>query len=444
MSLNLFFKTSTALLLLLTFRVYAYSQEVPRWVVADDKFRQQKKFMPINFIYEPQIKSVQLYYSDGTSQAQMNDPVVPIGLTSRLILEFDEIGDNADYYMAKLVHCNHDWTVSDLSELEYLKSYNEFRIQNYEYSINTPTPYTHFSLQLPAIRRSGNYILKVFREGDEDDLILTRRLVAYEERAHIMAELKVPVGVGAANELHQVNFSVNYKGLDIPFPDRNVWVTLRQNERWDNAIMALKPRFIRSTDYTLDYNYFDFENAFLAGNEFRTFGFRNLSGAGLNVKTITDGSESSMDRVVLYHDIKRGDKAFNQQQQDLNGSFFVQLSGRQNSEIEADYKEVVFTLKMDKVQGDIYLLGKFTDWQLQDEFRMTYLPDQGVYMGSAILKQGLYDYMYTILKPDGKRDDQRVEGSFRLTKNLYDIIVYYRKIGERGDRVIGYKRLRSE
>lgn len=416
------------------------AQQTPKWMLLNQSVRESKTFLPIDMIYEPQIRTVQLYSIVGKEKLpQMNTPVLPLSQPSPLVLEFDEVVEEGDYFSAKIIHCNHDWSVSELSAIEYMKDYNEFQIQEYEFSMNTKVPFVHFRFEVPKVSRSGNYILKVYREGDEDDIILTRRFIIYEGLVGVQGKIEQAVGGKMTDELHQVNFSINYGNLDIPFPAKSVWATIRQNNRWDNAIMGLAPRFVRTHESLLEYNYFNMENAFLAGNEFRMFGFRNLSGSGFHVKTIQN--EGEMDRIILYPDIKRGDKSFNQQQQDLNGNYFIEVLGRSEARYEADYKEVVFTLKTDEVEGDVFLLGKFTDWHLQDDFKMTYLPEQGVYMGSAILKQGIYNYCYAVLSKDGKKSESDIEGDYRLTKNNYEVIVYYRKIGDRGDRVIGYKQI---
>ncbi|GAA4832838.1 DUF5103 domain-containing protein [Algivirga pacifica] len=401
----------------------------------------KKELLPENIIYEPTIKTVQLFNpNSGANPAETADAVVSVRESGSLLLRFDELAEDGEYYEAKILHCNHDWTLSGLSSFDFMgNQYNAFRINDYEYSMSEEVPYIHYELQLPALNRSGNYLLVVYREGDEDDLRFIRRFVVYEDRVSIVGEVAQTVGGRVTWETHQLNFKVNYSNLEIPFPDRSVWVTLRQNERWDNAIYNLPPRFIRTNDRVMEFDYFNMENAFPAGNEFRTFGFRSMTGSGLNVRTIEVPDAGNMRRIYLYNDIRRGDKSFNQQQQDINGSYFVQVMGRRQFSTDADYMEVIFTLKMEEVKGDVYLMGKFTDWKLQEEYKMTYLPDKGIYVGSAILKQGMYDYAYSIYD-QGEKSEGYIEGNYRLAQNTYDIIVYYRKIGDRADRVIGYRR----
>ena len=43
---------------------------------------------------------------------------------------------------------------------------------------------------------------------------------------------------------------------------------------------------------------------------------------------------------------------------------------------------------------DLYLLGEFTGYKLNDRTRMTFNPASGAYEGSALLKMGYYNYAY--------------------------------------------------
>ncbi|MCA6415214.1 MAG: DUF5103 domain-containing protein [Cytophagales bacterium] len=88
--------------------------------------------------YEPQIKTVLLYSGLGNSRENLRPAVVPLQQQS-LVLEFDDLQENSSDYYVKLIHCNYDWTKSTLMDLDFLESFNENRILDYAYSINTHT-----------------------------------------------------------------------------------------------------------------------------------------------------------------------------------------------------------------------------------------------------------------------------------------------------------------
>jgi hypothetical protein len=59
------------------------------------------------------------------------------------------------------------------------------------------------------------------------------------------------------------------------------------------------------------------------------------------------------------------------------------------------------------------------------------------------LKQGFYNYKYTVVDSDNKQLNGFISGNFDETENNYKIIVYYRNFGSRYDRVIGYNQINS-
>src|SRR5690606_10699321 len=100
-------------------------------------------------IMEENIQSVRLYARTGEFSSQMSSPTIPLHSPIPLTLEFDDIAYEPDRYSAAIIHCNADWTPSGLKPADYLTQYNEFNVNEYEYSINTRIPYIHFTFQIP-------------------------------------------------------------------------------------------------------------------------------------------------------------------------------------------------------------------------------------------------------------------------------------------------------
>ena len=69
---------------------------------------------------------------------------------------------------------------------------------------------------------------------------------------------------------------------------------------------------------------------------------------------------------------------------------------------------------------------------------MKYDEESGGYKHQLLLKQGWYNYMYWSADP---LDEQEIERNFFETENLYEIFVYFRAMGSRGDELIGYGRI---
>ena len=85
----------------------------------------QKTLLFEDKVYDPQIKTVQLYPDRGGAEDYLFPAASPVDAPN-LVLEFDDLqGDRMNYY-ARLVHCTFDWAKSSLMDLDFLHDYNEF------------------------------------------------------------------------------------------------------------------------------------------------------------------------------------------------------------------------------------------------------------------------------------------------------------------------------
>ena len=71
---------------------------------------------------------------------------------------------------------------------------------------------------------------------------------------------------------------------------------------------------------------------------------------------------------------------------------------------------------------------------------MSYDAESKCYYLNSYLKQGAYDYQYWFVDAfTNKITLLHTEGSHWQTENNYRIFIYYRPIGSRYDRIVGYK-----
>ena len=80
--------------------------------------------------------------------------------------------------------------------------------------------------------------------------------------------------LGGYESKQQVDFTINYQGLTINDPYRNVYSFILQNGRWDNMKENLKPDFVGNN--LLTYNSLSDKNIFSGGNEFRYFDIKSI------------------------------------------------------------------------------------------------------------------------------------------------------------------------
>ena len=101
--------------------------------------------------------------------------------------------------------------------------------------------------------------------------------------------------------------------------------------------------------------------------------------------------------------------------------------------------KVHFSLPYNPEMGldDVYIFGKFNNYEISEETRMTYNEDTGNLELMYPFKQGFYNYKYVTEDQEGVINLNSVSGNFHFTENNYLILVYYRNFGDMYDSIIG-------
>jgi hypothetical protein len=380
--------------------------------------------------YENEIKTVRLF--------QQGNPLSPAVIRMgqwNLMLDFDDLTTERDNYNARIVHCNHDWTPSTLQQLDFMPSFNEFPVNNSEFSVDTHIPYVHYWLTLPGVKIPGNYVVVVYRGTDKEDIVLSKRFMVYDQRVTFLKDDNL-VGAGSVADVNQqLNFTVNHSKLEVPNPSQDMHVSIRQNQRWDNFSQDLKPSFVRDIQKEMEYHYFDEAKMFKGGNEFRFFDVRSLNYPGRNVAYV-DKANKPFD-VYLGKDKSRMNEVYGQYD-DLDGNFILDNYDYRDLAF-SNYAYVNFSLVSPPVNGDVYVTGAFNYWHLNRKNKMAYDSSQNIYKARILLKQGFYDYQYYVRSSE--LPPYHFEGSYYQTQNKYEVFIYYRPFQPRADLLVGYFRL---
>ncbi|MBT9393617.1 DUF5103 domain-containing protein [Hymenobacter sp. NST-14] len=395
-----------------------------------------KKLRYEDYVYDPNVRTVQCYVPTGQAGEVFNPPVVPLSQGQPVQLEFDVLGGPGQRVTAKLIHCDLNWQPSVLTDMQFLTDINEQNITTYRASVNTKVPYLHYSVQMPRVTISGNYLWVV--QGAGGTPLISRRVLVFEEGAvQVRLQQGIPVAGQERYTLQQLDFGIRYN-RQLVNPAQEVKVVLRQNFRWDNAHYNLRPTFVRDAEQQLDYQYFNFENAFPGLSEFRFFDLRTFRSLGIGVAAID--AEATPRTAALQPETTRAGQGYTQYD-DINGQRVIESREYGNGDTNGEYFDVAFLLRAEApAAGPVYVLGALSDWQLRDEFRLTYDAANQAYRGHALLKQGYYNYYYATQTPTGA-NSVPWEGSHQETENQYDLLVYYRPPGTRTDLLIGYQRL---
>lgn len=390
-----------------------------------------------NTVYQSNIKTVQLY-----NQAQEGSfPIIGLHTNDVLVLGFDDLNGGSKSYYYTIIHCDADWKPSNLSPSEYLQSFTEDRLMDYRYSFNTKQKYTHYQLTLPNYniipKLSGNYLLKVYPEGNSAEPIFTQQFYVVDQKAGLVAGIVPSNQIVNRTSNQKINFSVDVSALPVQNAYAEIRTLIMQNARSDAGIMNTNPQFVQGG--LLQFN--DFQtNDFSGGNEFRRFDLRTLLSGGEHISNIY---RDSINTVILMKDrpLNQPNYTF---QYDNNGKFFILNYDGRNPQTDADYAHIYFNLNYSSPNPNdaVFITGKFNDYRLDESSRMTYDATKGNFYTDLYLKQGVYDYHY-VLKSRNETDQTTIDGSHFETENDYQFLVYFRRFGSRYEELVGYHLLNS-
>lgn len=371
-------------------------------------------------------------FKGNTPESQL--PVLKLG--DNLVLEFDALnGDEADFYY-KIEHFNYDWTPSNLVKSEYLRGFDNQRIREYENSFNTYQIYSNYRLQIPneQTRRllvTGNYMIKIY--NDDDELVFSRKFMIYENKVSVGVAIKRSRDVSSIQEKQSVDINISSNSMNFNNPKQTVNTLIIQNNNLYNAISGLKPQYMLGNELIYKYNT---ESSFWAGNEYLFIETKDLRVATLGTQFI---ELKELYNNYLFTDIIRADRPYTYNP-DINGNFLITAVDADDPSIEADYAWVHFSLQHKELFGDknIHVYGNFNNYAIDDSTKMEFNERTGFYHAPILLKQGFYNYKYVIVDNDGTIDEGSISGNFYQTENNYKVLVYYRDLGARYDKIIGF------
>jgi len=376
------------------------------------------------------IKTIQL--TGGDSQ-YAGTPIIKLG--SPLRLTFDDItGEEADYYY-RIKHYNFDWTPSQLYKNEYLEGFDETRILDYENSFNTLQIYSHYRLTIPnqdidRLKVSGNYMIEVY--DSDDEIVFSRKFIVYEDITRIKAYTKRSRDLAYIDTRQSVQFEINSPNTILRDPKRNLKVLVLQNNDLNTAIDNLVPQFTIANNLVYKY---DVESSFDAGNEFIAFDSKEVRTSTVNIKHV---ELEDLYHHYLFVDAVRGNRPYTYNP-DINGNFVVRNLTADDSNVEADYVWMHFSLGCYEPLGnnELHIYGNFNNYTINETTKMTFDKSSKLYTNELLIKQGFYNYKYVLVSPDNTIDTGFISGNFDETENEYTIIPYYRPPAARYDRVIG-------
>ena len=386
----------------------------------------------------PHIKTLQVIANDNW----MAPPIIHLNTPDKVEISFDELTHEYHRYTYKITHCNADWTPSDLFDTDYLQGFNDNVIEEYENSLNTTMLYTHYKFTLPndeaQLLVSGNYVVSIYGEDDDENPVAQACFSVIEPRVGISAEVSSNTDIDTNNSHQQVSFTVNYPGINVTSPQAEFKTRVYQNLRTDNCVTDLQPTYLQPGQMQFVHNP---KLIFPAGNEYRRFEIYNLHYGYQDVDKMQFFAPYY--HATLYPDQPRVNYSYDE---DQNGRFFIRYDMGQNSDTEADYLFVHFTLEgfdSPLPNGKFYLNGDFTYGNFSSTYSMEYNEQNRCYESVQLVKMGVYNWLYLFVPNDShKGQTSPAEGNFYETENEYLILVYHRPFGGRYDKLVGMKSIK--
>ena len=372
------------------------------------------------------------------SFVQNNQNVVPIfQLGDAFQLQFDDLYGNDASYFYEIVHCDYNWNPSDIQKRDYLQGFDNQRIQESSSSFNCLQIYTHYRLPFPnsttQLKISGNYMLKILNEDKE--VVFSRKFIVYENLATVPIQIKRARTVTNLDTKHNLEFTIKSNVINFQNPLKNIKTVLLQNGKFNNAIKNISPQFTIGNDLVYKY---DTPTQFWAGNEFLYFDNKEIRVASNTISRV-DSQKDIYSSYLFTNEARANSNYYNNQ--DVNGNFVIRRLFAENSDVEADYAWVYFSLSAPLFRssdGAIYVTGMFNNYALTAENKMEYNPEKAIYEKAILIKQGFTNFEYLAVKPNGSIDSENaIDGNYFQTENEYTVLVYYKEDTDRFTRIIG-------
>jgi hypothetical protein len=393
--------------------------------------------------YRKNIRSAKLYRSGD----QTSFPALTLNGGETLELHFDDLDADVKTYYYSFQLCNADWTPSMLRTFDYTKGFQNVRISTYRNSSISFTRYTHYQATVPdrnsSPSRSGNYLLKVFLNGDTSQLVFTKRFIVVDNRASVTAQIQQPFNARLYHTAQKLQIGVQTDSRVQVFSPTDIKIVVLQNNNWLTSLYLERPTLYRG-------NYYEYSDesvtSFPALKEFRWLDLRSFRLKSDRVQRLEAKGNST--EIFIRPETQRSEQAY-VYYRDLNGRYTIEAMESINPFWQGDYASVHFSYfppGNKAIEGqDLYLFGEFTNYAADTTGRMNFNAERGAYEKTLLLKQGYYNYNFATLPSDkkGYPDFSKTEGNHWGTENSYIVLVYYRPFGARADELIGFSSLNS-
>ena len=382
-----------------------------------------------NKIYSPTVKTLTTIVNNNWQ----NRPVMELGSRDRLCIGFDELSHDAHRYICHLTRCEADWSeAEDVFESDWLEGFNDYPLEDYQNSLNTTVNYTHYEFNIPndrcRILMSGNYRLSIYDEDKGHEKIIDAEFYVVEPIVNIGLSMTTNTDIDVNKSHQQLSMTLDYKDLRVTRPDEEIYTIVMQNWNEQTARINPQPQYTYQQGMRWEHQR---DLIFNAGNEYHKFEVLDVSHPTMGIDHI--GWDGEHYQAFPFATTIRRNYLTDES---ANGAFYIRNSNYSESSHTCDYVWVNYTIEAPYC-GDIFLQGQWTNNADDTAYQMQYDTSDNCYHTQIMQKQGYYSYQYV----DKEGETAPTEGNFFQTRNKYQAFVYYKGMGSRTWRLVGYRGL---
>ncbi len=371
------------------------------------------------------VGQVQLYRGDDERQW----PILRLDGRDVLTLRFDLLSEQGRPLSIYFYHADHAWR-RDLMPIEYLDAFARDDLTDYAPSEHTAISYQHYVYRFPneniRFRLSGNYILRITEQGQEEAVLFERPFFVVEERVRVEVS---PVDFLGAQAFPSVQLLARFRppaelagavfDYVVCFARNGAFEAMRCSRRvlLDEqpmlSFLLEEPFPPEPADYFLDLN--------------------TLRSGGQIERVDRSAIPPELWLAPDYVRFGGSDTDPLLAGQSVIGAVVRDAPGDPHR--TAEYVRVHFRLEPEHPwQQPLWLVGSFSGWLQRPSYRMYWHPDRRRYEGEALVKQGWHTYRYVLTGMQSVRAN--VEALPR-SENIYTAFVYYRDASRGSDRLLG-------
>lgn len=382
-----------------------------------------------NKIYSPTVKTLTTIVNNDWQ----NRPVMELGSGDILHIGFDELSHDAHRYLCHLTRCEANWEeATEVFESDWLEGFNDYPIDNYLNSLNTTVNYTHYEFTIPndqcRIRMSGNYRLSIYDEDAGHEKVLDAEFYVVEPLVNVGLSVTTNTDIDVNNSHQQLTMQIDYNQVRPVRPDEEIYTVVMQNWNEQTARINIRPQYTYQQGMKWEHQR---ELIFDGGNEYHKFEVLDVSHPTMGIDHI--GWDGERYQAYPFATTQRRNYLTDES---ANGAFYIRNSNRTEIAYTCDYVWVNYTLETPYC-GEVFLHGQWTNNADQTAYQMQYDATHHYYKAQVMQKQGYYSYAY--ITKDGTTAP--TEGNFFQTRNNYQALVYYKGLGERTWRLVGFRGL---